>query len=283
MVINMNGNTKDTNYRYTMDEPVITIGGQGNGVYTMFHNIGNICKSMNHPVEVVMSYIAAITGSNYIAARNTITGAHTSGIIIPIILGYIKYLVMCPKCKIPETIPKINGTKKNAIIILCCSACKNETPIKIINKRIDKGVDIIIKYLKSGNDWTTSKGTMVRQSAVSTNAIDETDNYLLMFNKTMNEITGSDFNSLQLGFNSLDPMNKLIDSDFNSLEPMNKFIEPELNILEAMNKITESEFNPMDSEFNLFEPEFNPFELDFNLSEALTEITGSEFNPTNFN
>jgi len=160
----MNGNTNDTNYRYTMDEIHVTIGGKGNGVYTVFNNIEDVCKSMNHPVEVVMGYIAAITGSNYIGSRNSITGTHNTDDLTTIILEYIKHLVMCSKCNIPETIPKIQGVKKNASIVLCCSACKNETPVKSVNKRINKGVDIIVKYLKAENTWSTSKGTMVQQS-----------------------------------------------------------------------------------------------------------------------
>jgi translation initiation factor 2 beta subunit (eIF-2beta)/eIF-5 len=164
MSINMNGNTNDTNYRYTMSEFNVTIGGKGNGVYTMFNNIEDVCKSMNHPVDVVMSYIAAMTGSNYIAVRNTITGTHKTTELTTIILEYIKYLVMCPICNIPETIPKIKGAKKNATIVICCSACKNETPVKNVNKRIIKGIDIIIKYLKANNNWETSKDVMVQQS-----------------------------------------------------------------------------------------------------------------------
>jgi hypothetical protein len=130
---------------------------------------------MNHPIDVVMGYIAAITGSNYIAVRNTITGTHKTEELTPIILEYIKHLVMCPKCNIPETIPKIQGSKKNATIILCCSACRNESPVKSVNKRIDKGIDIILKYLKAGNIWTTSKGTMVQQSDRPTNLIEPVD------------------------------------------------------------------------------------------------------------
>lgn len=170
MSINMNGNTNDINYRYTMDKFHVTIGGKGNGIYTVFNNIGDVCKSINHPIDVIMGYIAATTGSNYIAARNTITGTHKTDELTLIILEYIKHLVMCPKCNIPETIPKIQGTKKNAIIILSCSACKNESPIKSVNKRIDKGIDIILKYLKGGNTWTTSKGTMIQQSCTQNNS-----------------------------------------------------------------------------------------------------------------
>jgi hypothetical protein len=115
-----------------------------------------------------MGYIAASTGSNYIASRNTITGTHNTEELTAIILEYIKQLVMCPVCNIPETIPKMQGTKKNASLILCCSACKNETPVKGVNKRITKGIDIILKYIKAGNVWTTSKGTMVVDTTVKT-------------------------------------------------------------------------------------------------------------------
>jgi translation initiation factor 5 len=168
MEINMNGNTNDTSYRYTMNALNVTVAGKGNGIYTIFNNIEDICKSMNHPVEVVMGYIAASTGSNYIASRNTITGTHNTEELTAIILEYIKQLVMCPVCNIPETIPKMQGTKKNASLILCCSACKNETPVKGVNKRITKGIDIILKYIKTGNVWTTSKGTMVVDTTVKT-------------------------------------------------------------------------------------------------------------------
>jgi translation initiation factor 5 len=173
MEINMNGNINDINYRYTIPEFKITIAGKGNGIYTIFNNISEICKTLNHPTDIIMSYIATVTGSNFISSRNTITGTHTSEQLTELILEYIKYLVMCPKCNIPETIPQLKGTKKNSTIILCCSACKNETEINLVNKRINKGIDIIIKYLKSGGIWTTSKGTMVKQSDSSKILLEE--------------------------------------------------------------------------------------------------------------
>lgn len=167
MTLNMNGNT-DPNYRYTIDTPNITIYGKGNGIYTKINNINEICKSINHPKDIVMGYIASATGSNYNAFQDTITGEHTKEVLSEIILEYIKYLVMCPKCNIPETIPKIQDEKKVKTILLCCSACKNESPIKYVNKQIDKGIDIIYKYLnKKDNTWKISKGTMVQSDANS--------------------------------------------------------------------------------------------------------------------
>lgn len=171
----MNGNTNDTNYRYTMPIFNVTIGGKGNGVFTVFNNIIDVCKSMNHPVDTVMSYIAAITGSNYIAARHTLTGTHKVEDLTQLILEYIRHLVMCPKCNIPETIPKLVGNKKNTTINLCCSACRNESQVKVPNKRIDKGVDIIIKYLKAENIWPTAKGTMVKQTVEETSVLEATE------------------------------------------------------------------------------------------------------------
>ena len=171
MEINMNGNDNDPTYRYRIPAFNVTIAGQGNGIYTVFKNIDDISKRMNHPKEVLMKYIASITGSNYNQSRDAITGSHTSNELKIIILQYIKFLVMCPECSIPETIPQIEGNKKNSTIKLCCFACKGENPIKQSNKQIDKGTDIIIKYLKAGSEWKICKGSMVsqRKSKSSTN------------------------------------------------------------------------------------------------------------------
>lgn len=164
MQINMNGNENDTSYRYKMPAFNVQVAGKGNGIYTIFNNINDISKVINHPVEVILKYIAAVTGSNYIQAKNTITGTHTSDELKQLILLYIKYLVMCPVCNIPETVPEVEGSKKNVKLKLCCSACKNVSIVKSPNKHIDKGNDIIIKYLNAGGAWKTTKGTMVQTS-----------------------------------------------------------------------------------------------------------------------
>ena len=154
----MNGNNNDENYRYKIPSFQISIRGKGNGIYTVFDNIDEISNKINHPSEVILKYIASVTGSNYISNKNTVTGAHISKELNDIFLQYIKFLVMCKNCNIPETIPLIIGTKKNTTLKICCSACKYENNITSINKNIDKGVDIIIKYINSGNIWKTTKG-----------------------------------------------------------------------------------------------------------------------------
>jgi translation initiation factor 2 beta subunit (eIF-2beta)/eIF-5 len=159
MEFNMNGNNTDTDYRYKIPMFKVNIAGQGNGIYTIFTNIDAISKKINHPIEVILKYIASATGSNYIQSRNTITGSHNPDELKDLILFYIKHLVMCPTCGIPETMPQIDGAKKNTVVNLYCTACHNTTQAKPTNKHIAKAIDIIIKYLKAGGEWKMTKGT----------------------------------------------------------------------------------------------------------------------------
>ncbi len=173
--MNMNGNDNDTNYRYKMPVFKVTIAGKGNGVYTIFNNIDDISKALNHPVEVVMKYLASVSGSSYIQARETITGPHNPAELKEFIMEYNKHLVFCSKCGIPETVPSLSGNKKNPKLEFSCSACKNITEAKSANKRIDKGIDIIVKYLKAGGEWKVHKGTCVKQAKASDDSFETSE------------------------------------------------------------------------------------------------------------
>ena len=174
--MNMNGNNNDTNYRYKMPTFKVRVAGKGNGIFTLFDNIDAISHAINHPVEVIMKYIANVTGSNYIQERGTITGALTTDALNEIIIEYNKHLVFCAECEIPETVPTLSSNKKNAKLIFCCSACKHTIEAKSVNKRIDKGIDIIIKYLKAGGEWKIHKGTCVKQDKKSDSEENSDDN-----------------------------------------------------------------------------------------------------------
>ena len=97
-------------------------------------------------------------------------------------------MVLCPKCNIPETIPSVYGTKKNAGIELSCSACKNKTPLVSNNKYADKGIDIIVKYLNAKNPWTITKGSIVmtENNETSIDDIFSTNNETSMDDKEVN-------------------------------------------------------------------------------------------------
>lgn len=169
MSINMNGNNNDDFYRYKMPSFQVKIGGRGNGIYTIFENIDKISKSINHPADVILKYIASVSGSNYIPDKCTITGAHTTDKLNEIIIQYIKCLVMCPLCNIPETVPTVSGTKKNVELKLKCSACNNESNVKYNNKNCEKGIDIIIKYIKAGGEWKLSKSMVSKPNIIESN------------------------------------------------------------------------------------------------------------------
>jgi translation initiation factor 5 len=148
--INMNGNLADPNYRYTFDQFNINIGGRGNGVFTRLLNIDHICEQLNHPVHVIIKYLASAVGSSYNLDTNVITGNHSQEVLTEHLLEYIKYIVMCPNCFIPETIPKLALNNK---LYLECFSCNHIIFINNISKRANKGVDIIIKYFKSNGIW----------------------------------------------------------------------------------------------------------------------------------
>jgi len=159
--MNINGNSKDSNYRYKRPDFDVKIGGGGNGIYTTINNMDMIGKSINHPASILFKYFAKVTGSNYIEAKNQLTGTHTKQSLDIILQEYIENFIICPKCNIPETIPKLVGNKKRVELFLACNACNNETQIITSKKNILKGIDIIIKYLQSGNEWKIAKGSMV--------------------------------------------------------------------------------------------------------------------------
>ena len=152
---NLDG-SQDESYRYKAPKPIVKIGGRGNGIYSELTNIDEIAQCLSHPKEIICKYISSISGSNYIAAKNTLTGTYNSEDIESILLTYTKSVVLCPVCNIPETIPELE--KGN--LIFKCYSCKSNSIIKPIGK-VDKALNIIEKYLKAGKKWEIKKGNMV--------------------------------------------------------------------------------------------------------------------------
>jgi translation initiation factor 2 beta subunit (eIF-2beta)/eIF-5 len=171
--MNINGNSKDSNYRYKRPDFDVKNGGGGNGIYTTFNNMDMIGKSINHPASILFKYFAKVTGSNYIEAKNQLTGTHTKQSLNIILQEYIENFIICPKCNIPETIPKLVGNKKRAELFLACNACNNESPVISTKKNVERGIDIIIKYLQAGNEWKIPKG-QIRKIELPNNIVSDT-------------------------------------------------------------------------------------------------------------
>ena len=162
MRININ-NSNDKYYRYKMDSVVIENIGNKKGSYTKIKNMKDICNELGHPKEVLLKYISLYFSTSSSEKKESINGVFTEKQIQEAIYSYINNFVMCSKCKIPEVIPHIEGTKKNKTLHLKCNACGH---IHIVNssiKNINKGKDIIIKYM-TNNKWKIKKGMIVTNS-----------------------------------------------------------------------------------------------------------------------
>jgi len=170
--MNINGNMNDSFYRYKRPEFDVKIAGGGNGIYTIFYNMDMIGRSINHPASVLFKYFAKVTGSNHIEAKNQMTGTHTKQSLDVLLQEYIEHFVLCPKCNIPETTPKLVGSKKRAELYLSCNACNNESKVVSNKKNIEKGIDILTKYLQN-NEWKVAKSMMIKKPNLLQNTLVE--------------------------------------------------------------------------------------------------------------
>ena len=162
---NINGKT-DPHYRYKMQPISATIAGKGNGIFTIFNNLNDIAKHLNHPTTILLKFISIYFGSMANDDKMTITGGHKNDDLQKALQIYINRFIICPSCDVPETIPALIGSKKDINIELKCSACGKTSAVVCNNKIEEKGLDLIIKYLQK-NTWTIShKGTMVTSSKI---------------------------------------------------------------------------------------------------------------------
>lgn len=155
-MINING-CDDNFYRYKMDVVQITNGGCGNGQFTIIKNMKKIEKDINTPSEILFKYLAFTLGSSYNNKKDSLTGTYTQNNIQLKIYDYINHFVICVYCGIPELTYIL--IKKNTECR--CAACGQINKINYKNKNIEKGNDLIFKYLDSGKLWIKTKGNMV--------------------------------------------------------------------------------------------------------------------------
>jgi len=161
-MLNINGKI-DSSYRYKMVPISSTINGKGNGIYTTFHNLDDVCKYISHPSQLILKYLSIHMGSMANVEKMTITGGYKNEELQTALQLYINRFVICPSCTIPETIPQLKKeSKKNIKLELKCLSCGKVSEVIYNNKLEEKTSDLIIKYLDK-NDWiTANKGIMVK-------------------------------------------------------------------------------------------------------------------------
>ena len=132
--------SNDSNYRYKMDELIISyIGksGKANKGFTILINIKTISEQLNHNYKTLLKYISLNLGCKNDDNKLCIQGHHDKNTIQNIIFNYINTFILCKKCSIPELQYK---NKKN-IIFTHCLGCGDDTNINEItlsknNKKI---------------------------------------------------------------------------------------------------------------------------------------------------
>jgi len=125
--INIDG-SEDPFYRYKMRQLYVQVVGKGKMIKTVLLNIDDVAKDL----KVAPSYMTAFIGYEigaqykYDAKKPEREKASISGDIqvvdlSTIVKEFIQKVILCPKCKLPETTMRID--KKTQIVSLTCRSC----------------------------------------------------------------------------------------------------------------------------------------------------------------
>mmetsp|Transcript_29425 Transcript_29425/g.37926 ORF Transcript_29425/g.37926 Transcript_29425/m.37926 type:complete len:212 (-) Transcript_29425:158-793(-) len=134
--INIRGTTAvdDPEYRYKMPSIMGKVEGKGNGIKTVIPNISQVASSLHRdPAEVTKFFgceLGAQTTFNVENDRAVVNGAHTTQDLQNNLFKYIERFVLCPGCRLPESIYKV----KNGEIISTCAACGAKVPLDLTHK-----------------------------------------------------------------------------------------------------------------------------------------------------
>lgn len=123
--INIQGTTPvdDPEYRYKMPPIIGKVEGRGNGIKTALPNMTTLAFSLHRdPAEVTKFFgteLGAQTTWNPETERAIVNGAHTTKDLQTNVFKYVEKFVLCPACRLPETVYKF----KAGVIFHSCSAC----------------------------------------------------------------------------------------------------------------------------------------------------------------
>ena len=127
----------DIFYRYKMAK--LNVEYQKNK--TLITNIPNVCKDLDRSDKLLVDFLQyhfaiAVTYKNDIFSTTNMKLKYDD--YLDALKLFIEYLVLCPTCKLPETI-----LEKNKHIELKCKCCSfagpiNKTNIKAVNKSLEK-------------------------------------------------------------------------------------------------------------------------------------------------
>lgn len=131
-------NIDDPFYRYKREKIIL----KQESYRTVLVNLLNIAKAIERDAEILANFIKYKLNINIVEKNNVFYTSSKINVndIELAIEEFIKYFVICPKCKIPET--NVSSTNKN--IELVCRACSNTNTLTN-DKKTSKFYDYIIK------------------------------------------------------------------------------------------------------------------------------------------
>lgn len=138
----------DSNYRYKIAQPIITISGKKGNRTTWFENSEYYSQKMGGCPSIFFGkYIGNKIScpSNYDKEKNCLCwkGEYTKEQIESHLRDFIKIYILCPDCDYPETEMFLDQKK---LIGLGCKSCGNTFMIGA--KYMDKTYDFISKNIK---------------------------------------------------------------------------------------------------------------------------------------
>eukprot|EP01083_Nonionella_stella_P122074 367051_1 len=99
------------------------VEGRGNGIKTVIPNVCEVASSLHRDPAEVTKFFGCELGSqttfNEENGRAVVNGSHTTPDLQNNLFKYIDKFVLCPNCRLPETIYKV----KNGDIFSICAAC----------------------------------------------------------------------------------------------------------------------------------------------------------------
>lgn len=208
MLINIDPSTKDSHYRYKMPKLEITIKKSK----TYLINILEISQSLKRSPKTITKFIAQELGTQFQIESNQyiLNGKHDLNTIEKILFNFIDQLVLCHKCRSPETY-FLKGKKLKRECLACGYKSLDE------NLKIGSFILKNIENEYSKNDSIYS----ISGSFEYLNEMDEKENLSSSINKENSNISIDNENNI---FNKFNGKNfEIFESDH--FKDLKKFFE----------------------------------------------------------
>ena len=112
----------------------LQVEGRGNGIKTVIPNMLLLANSLHRDPAEVTKFFGTELGSQTTWTAETesavVNGAHTTQDLQSNLFKYVEKFVLCPGCRLPETIYKI----KSETIYSVCAACGAKEPVDMAHK-----------------------------------------------------------------------------------------------------------------------------------------------------